>query len=285
MQKPNALIIGLGEVGRPLLELLKQSGEFDVYGFDISEKIMKEFGHPSLPSTIDVMHICYPCHHLEEFVKTTAEYMNRFKPKLTIINSTVEPGTTREIYKLSNRHLAHSPIRGVHKSIENMKADLLFYTKYIGGINSESAKQASHHFQLAGFKTKILHSCSETELAKLFETTSRAMLIAWYQEMHRISKFFDADFDDIVDFLEDTHRIRFDRPVLFPGIIGGHCLIPNAELLLKAYDSQFIELILESNEKRKREIEEKTVSEEVEKIRKRYENLENWLLKLSGKNE
>ena len=285
MRKSNVLVVGLGEVGFTLFELVKQSRRFEVYGFDINEKKMKEIGQATLPSTIDIIHICYPCFAPEEFVKVTAEYMSRFKPKLTIINSTVVPGTTKKICKLSNRLVAHSPIRGVHKSVESMKRDLLFYTKYIGGIDEESARLASKHFKLAGFKTKVLHSCSETELAKLFETTSRAMLIAWYQEMHRISKLFDADFDEVVDFLEDTHRIRLDRPLLFPGIIGGHCLIPNAELLLKAYNSQFIKLILESNEKRKKEIKDKKVFEEIEKIRKRYENLENWLLKLSGKNE
>lgn len=285
MRRPNVLVVGLGEVGLALFELLKQSRKFEVYGLDINEKKMREIGQAGLPSTISIMHICYPCFDPEEFVKITAQYMNRFEPQLTIINSTVVPGTTEKIYKLSNCRVVHSPIRGVHKSVESMKRDLLFWTKYIGGTNTESAKLASKHFKLAGFKTKVLHNCLETELAKLFETTSRAMLIAWYQEMHRISKFFDADFDEVVDFLEDTHRIRFDRPVLFPGIIGGHCLIPNAKLLLKAYCSQFIKLVLESNEKRKKEIKEKTVSEEVEKIRKRYENLENWLLKLSGKNE
>ncbi len=40
--------------------------------------------------------------------------------------------------------------------------------------------------------------------------------------MHRISRQFDADFDDVVDFIEDTHSVRFDRPIMFPGVIGGH---------------------------------------------------------------
>jgi len=29
-------------------------------------------------------------------------------------------------------------------------------------------------------------------------------MIACFQEMHRISKRFGADFDEVVDFLEDT---------------------------------------------------------------------------------
>jgi hypothetical protein len=92
--------------------------------------------------------------------------------------------------------------------------------------------------------------------------------------MHRISKSFEANFDDIVDFLEDTHRVRLDRPIMFPGFIGGHCLIPNAELLLQSYDSEFLRLILKSNQKRKEELKDKTVQKEAEKIAKRAEALE-----------
>jgi hypothetical protein len=83
----------------------------------------------------------------------------------------------------------------------------------------------------------------------------------------------------VVDFLEDTNRVRLDRPVMFPGVIGGHCIIPNVELLLQSYDSEFLRLILESNEKRKREIKDQNVSEEVEKVRKRAEALQEELMK------
>jgi hypothetical protein len=91
--------------------------------------------------------------------------------------------------------------------------------------------------------------------------------------MQRISRHFGAEFDDVVDFIEDTHRVRFDRPVMFPGVIGGHCLIPNVELLLESYDSEFLKLILKSNEKRKEEIKEKSVLSEVEKVKKKSGSL------------
>jgi len=68
--------------------------------------------------------------------------------------------------------------------------------------------------------------------------------------------------------------VRFDRPVMFPGVIGGHCLIPNAELLLSAYDSKFLRLILESNEKRKVEIKDAATKKEIDKVAKRVAALE-----------
>jgi len=99
-------------------------------------------------------------------------------------------------------------------------------------------------------------------------------MIVCFQEMHRITSQFDANFDNVVDFLEDDHRVRFDRSIHFPDVIGGHCLIPNTELLLKSYNSEFLRLILESNEKRKEEIKDTSVRREVKKIRKRVEALE-----------
>jgi UDP-N-acetyl-D-mannosaminuronate dehydrogenase len=148
------------------------------------------------------------------------------------------------------------------------------WTKYVGGTDKKAAEAANKHFRKAGLKVKILKSCAETELAKLFETTYRAWMIACFQEMHRISRTLGADFDDVVDFLEDTHRVRLDRPIMFPGIIGGHCLIPNTELLLQVYDSDFLRLILDSNKKRKEEIRNKAIQKEAQKIATRVDKIE-----------
>jgi UDP-N-acetyl-D-mannosaminuronate dehydrogenase len=283
MAKEKVLVVGLGEVGRPLFELLKERGKFEVYGFDLDAEKMRDIGQYKdiLPFAVDVMHVCIPCVDKEDFVKCVVDYVGRFMPKLVIVNSTVAPGTTFEIYKrLGGACLVvHSPVRGVHKSLDYMKWELKRWTKYVGGVNKESAEKAKEHFEKLGLKTKVLKGCLETELAKLFETTYRAWMIACFQEMHRISRHFGADFDGVADFIEDTHLVRLDRPVMFPGVIGGHCIIPNTKLLLKAYDSEFLRLILKSNKKRKKEIMNEEIRGDVEKIKKRMENLESELLK------
>lgn len=281
MVKPTVLVIGLGEVGWSLFELLQQSKKFEAYCWDIDKKKTQDIQQDNLPKEVDILYICYRCINQEKFVNTTADYMKQFKPKLTIIHSTVPPGTTKKIHELmGGGHVVHSPIRGMHYSRETMKRDLLFWTKYIGGVDSESAEMASKHFKELGLKTKILKSSTETELAKLFSTTYRAWMIACFQELHRISRSFEADFDQVTDFLDDTHRVRFDRPVHFPGVIGGHCLISNSELLLKSYDSEFINLILKSNEKRKKEIEDTEIGEEADKIRNRVKAFEAEVAKM-----
>jgi len=280
MPREKVLVVGLGEVGRALFELLKESGKFYVYGFDIDEGKMRSIvGDVKLPKVFDVMHVCYPCSDQENFVKVTVDYMRRFKPKLTIIDSTVAPGTTQKIFEETRSLVVHSPVRGMHKSLEAMKRDIMFWSKYVGGATPEAAELAKRHFEELGLRVKVLRSPVETELAKLFETIYRAWMIACFQEMHRISRHFGADFDEVVDMIEDIHRVHFNKPLHYPGVIGGHCLIPNTELLLKVYDSEFLRLILKSNEKRKKEIMSEEIRGEVEKIKKRVENLERELLK------
>ncbi len=277
MAKETVLIVGLGEIGHTLFVLYGEAKDrFEAYGFDLDEAKMRELSQSKdkIPSKVDTLQICLPCGSQEKFVEVTVGYVEEFKPKLIIINSTVPPGTTVKVALRCKCLVAHSPSRGVHKNPEHMVWEMKRWAKYVGGANAAGAKAAQAHFLKLGLRVKVLKSCKETELAKLFETTYRAWMIACYQEMHRISRAFGADFNETVDFLEDTHRLRFDRPVMFPGVIGGHCLIPNTELMLKAYDSEFLRLILDSNEKRKEEIKDKTIKREAEEVAKRAEKLE-----------
>jgi len=279
MVKETVLIVGLGEVGHTLFDLFEETGKFDVYGLDLDKEKMRGIaGGKKPPDKPDFMHVCIPCMEPEKFIRTTKEYMEKFRPKLTIIDSTIPPGTTERIFKKMQMPLAHSPVRGMHKSLETMKRDVRFWKKYVGGVTEESAEEARKHFEKLGLKVKVLKSPAETELAKLFETIFRAWMIASFQEMHRISRHFKADFNEVVDMLEDIHRVDLNKPLHFPDVIGGHCLIPNTEMLLKSYDSEFLRLILRSNEKRKAEIKDKTVKDEVEKVKIRAEKLQKELM-------
>ena len=92
------LIIGLGEVGQALFELFKESRKFDVFGFDLNKEKMRN-AKKQLPKNVDVMHICYSCHDQETFIFTTIKYIKKINPELTIIESTVPPGTTKKIFE------------------------------------------------------------------------------------------------------------------------------------------------------------------------------------------
>ena len=98
------VVVGLGEIGKPLLELVSKHHE--AVGVDLPLPVERIGG-------VGVMHACYPF-GIEDFVGETARYIEIFKPTLTIINSTVGIGTTRAVAKRTGAAVVHSPVRGKH---------------------------------------------------------------------------------------------------------------------------------------------------------------------------
>jgi len=225
------LVIGLGEIGKPLLEII--SNRYDAVGIDRQPV--------EIQGKCDVMHICYPF-QIDDFIGQAVSYINKYKPQLTIVNSTVAPGTTRAIYQATHAPIVHSPVRGKHAK---MKQELLHYVKFIGGIKEEFSRKATKHFQSLGMTTKILSSPEATELAKLTSTSYFALLVVWAQEVERYCNKLDLDYDEIVSIYEE---IMYLPPVkYFPGLIGGHCLMPNIKILKTTFNSQILDAIEHSN--------------------------------------
>ena len=236
-----SVVIGLGEVGKTLLEIIKEKYS-DAIGVDINPVDINE--------EVDVMHVCIPFSN--RFSDITINYINKYKPELTIINSTVIPGTTRKLIEQTGSKIVYSPVKGIHK---RMKDDMLFYTKFIGGLDKHAMEAAKSHFESLGMKAKCFDNPEAVELMKLMETTYYGLLIAWAQETDRIAKKFNSNYDDIMQFVQEVDKRGLPRPKMIPGYIGGHCVIPNIHLLKKLLDSKFFEAILDSNEKRKQELE------------------------------
>jgi UDP-N-acetyl-D-mannosaminuronate dehydrogenase len=271
------LVVGLGEIGSTVFSILKNSKQFTVYGIDVDKKKMDE-NNAQEPQTsqIDVLQICVPVPDKNKFIQIAKSYIEKYQPTLTIINSTLPVGTTMALYKQCGGLIAHSPCRGVHKNREYMVKEFCRWPKYVGGATPEAGKAAEQHFIEAGLKTKLLANCTDTEFAKLFETTYRTWMIVFFQKMHRLARKYNAanpdlniSFDQTVDFIEDTHRQRHDRPVMFPDVIGGHCLLPNSKLLLSEFEPEMLKLILESNELEAEEMKDPQIVAQSKKVAKR----------------
>lgn len=228
----SVLVIGLGEIGKPLLEII--SSHYKVIGIDIEPV---EFN-----GECEFMHICYPF-QITDFIGQSVAYIKKYRPKMTVINSTVAPGTTRAIYQETKSPIVHSPVRGKHI---RMKQELLHYAKFIGGINEEFSQEVADHFGSLGMKTKILSSPEASELAKLTETTYFGLLIAWAQEVERYCDQLSLDYDEIVSYYDE---IGYLPPVrYFPGVIGGHCVMPNIKILQGVFRSEVLKAIDDSNQ-------------------------------------
>jgi len=235
------VVVGLGEVGKPLFELV--SRHHRTVGVDIApptEDIEQ----------VNVLHVCYPF-QIRDFVGETARYINRFNPKVTIINSTVAVGTTRLVAECTGAAVVNSPVRGKHA---RMLEELQQYTKFVGAITAAAGEQAAKHFESLGLRTKILSTPEATELAKLTETTYFGLMIAWAQEIERYCEKTGASYEEVVSFYDE---IKFFPSVkYFPGVIGGHCVMPNIEILRKFTKSELLEAIQISNQM-KVELEER----------------------------
>jgi UDP-N-acetyl-D-mannosaminuronate dehydrogenase len=229
------MVIGLGEIGKPLMEVI--SRQHETVGIDITP--------PAEPlGEIDVMHICYPF-KIKDFTGETTRYIQRFNPRLTVINSTVSIGTTRAIAERTGASVVNSPVRGKHT---RMAADLLRYDKLVGGVDAASAERAAQHFQSVGMKTRVLSSPEATELAKLTETTYFGLIIAWAQEVERYCDQLGLNYDEIVSIYDE---VPFFPPVkYFPGVIGGHCVMSNIEILSHVNHSDILKAIESSNKQK-----------------------------------
>ncbi len=127
-----------------------------------------------------------------------------------------------------------------------MKDDLLRYTKFLGGTDTESCRKAEAHFQSLGMKTRVVASPETAEIAKLSETTYFGLLIAWAQEIERYSDRWNVRYDEVVGFYEEIAYLPLVKYT--PGIIGGHCVIPNIEILRTVLDSDLLDSIKKSND-------------------------------------
>jgi UDP-N-acetyl-D-mannosaminuronate dehydrogenase len=228
-------VIGLGEVGRPLYELIEQTtGE--VVGIDVTPVDLPA------PGTVSVMHVCIPF-EIDDFVGETARYFDLLRPELTVINSTVAVGTTREVHERIDSSIVHSPIRGKHA---RMLQELTRYDKFIGPIDGAAGTLAKRHFESLGMTTRVLSSPEATELAKLTETTYFGILIAWAQEVERYCDRFGLEYDEVVAIYEE---VGYLPPVkFFPGVIGGHCVMSNIELLKEIDETPFLQALQWSND-------------------------------------
>jgi UDP-N-acetyl-D-mannosaminuronate dehydrogenase len=239
-QRGKTLVVGLGEVGGALAEVL-----------DRDERVLRLDIQPvEINEPIDIMHICIPFKVQADFEAAAVEYIRRFSPALTIINSTIMPGTTRSIAEKSGAALAYSPVRGKHV---RMQQDMLHYCKFVAAIEHQDAERAESHFQAAGMKTRIVNKVETLEVAKLAETTYFGVCIAYAQELNRYCERVGGNYEEAISFFEEVGFLP-PQPY-FPGFIGGHCVIPNIKILLDLAPSAMLEAILDSNERRGHEIE------------------------------
>jgi UDP-N-acetyl-D-mannosaminuronate dehydrogenase len=236
------VVIGLGEVGRPLHDLLSEAHKPTV-GVDKAEVSVNE--------KVYIMHLCYPFDETEHFVQIALDYTAKYKPGVIVINSTVAPGTTTKLEERAGVNCVYSPVRGKHP---RMHDELRRYQKFVAGSSGESVETVVNHFMAAGIPTAKMSKPETLELAKLFETTYFGLLIAWAQDMDRFAKSCGSDYLEAAKFFGEIDYLP--RQIFLPGFIGGHCVMPNIGILTTVAKSPLLSAIEEMNARKAQESSE-----------------------------
>lgn len=225
------VVVGLGEIGNPILKLVSKSATS--VGYDINEQLMdkKKFEKYRNHKT-RFMHICIP--FTVKFIGTVISLAKKFRPSCIIVHSTVSPGATSKLQSLLTIPVIYSATRGVHK---RMLYDLKRYTKFYAIEKNAPRRQwaLSEYSKLmkkSSVKTRKMSNPITLELAKIIVDTSYyGWLINYAQLSNMIAIKHKVNYDEMWSFADEIHKFLGNRPKMFPGFIGGHCVIPNLDLI------------------------------------------------------
>jgi len=219
---------GLGEVGRALATLLKKKHK--VY-------ILDKHGRPDAEK-VDFLHVAIPYgKDFENWVKIETDF---YKPRYTVIHSTVPVGTTR----LIGGKIAHSPIRGQHN---DKRYGFWKFIKYVGALDKRTQAAVTEHLAGVGLTVSGGWKPEETELAKLLCLSRYLNDLAFMETASRLCKRFRARRDVVTDWTMTYNmgyaKSKWIRPLLdFPeGRVGGHCVIPVSRMLVEQTENEWLD--------------------------------------------
>ena len=192
------------------------------------------------------MNICIP--YSQDFIKIVKNYITCFKPNLTIIHSTILPGTTKKIDK---HNIVYSPVVGKHPDLFK---SLKTFTKFIGADSKHSLKLAKKHFSDIKIKYKVLKNTKTVETSKILSTLYYGMCISFHNDVDILCRNNNLPFEQVMTDWNTEYNKGYGlmgksnviRPVLKSpkGKIGGHCIIENAEMIKDYFNSDIIDYVL-----------------------------------------
>ncbi len=225
------IVAGLGEIGIPISQLISKGTK--VSGFDINPKLVNKKQNKKYESLqTRFLHVCIPFN--KKFEKNIISLYKRFKPQGIVIHSTISPGTTKKLQSKLPIPVMYSATRGIHR---RMLYDLKRYTKFFA-IESKAPKakwaieEYSKLLKKCKVKSKQMSNPHTLELAKIVVDTSYyGWLINYAQISKMIADKFKVNYDEMWTFSDEIQKFVGNRPKMFPGFIGGHCVIDNLTLM------------------------------------------------------
>ena len=221
------VVLGMGEVGSTMFNLLVSRG-FDSVGIDIDASRSRNHDTDVSHADIIMLHVCIPG-DISEFVSVVCAEIKRY-PNLeaVLIHSTVRPGTAAKLQDMVSIPVISAPTRGVHR---RFLRDMKRYTKFLASdvdVPDDTCDAIKDRFK----KIRWMSGTSTLEYAKILtDTTYYGWLINYAQLTKMICDAEDIDYDEMWTFADEIQDILGNRPKMYPGVIGGHCVIPNLSLI------------------------------------------------------
>ena len=237
------LIVGFGDVGSALHKIIKNSGICGKSGLQIFDPHLE---YRTNIYDYDVIHICIP--YNDKFKRNFLTIVEQFNSKVVIIESTVSIDCFENIDLYKDRLWIYSPVRGTHP---DMVYGLRHFVKFGAPIISKQLNDINTftimYYDELGINFDIKTDYKALILGKLLSTSWYGMLIAFCNNIKQICEKNDISFEEsyynwmLTDEIGQNYTKCGDgraksskiinRPVMTPGKIGGHCVIPNIELL------------------------------------------------------
>ena len=216
-EKPQVGIVGYGYVGQAMEKFF--AGHAEVWVADVREFVHDhkvDIGH--INECCSVAFVCVPTPQSPDGqadISAVTEVVHQLETPLIVLKSTVPPGTTDALKRVTGKPLVFSP-EYVGESAYFTPAPYDFHQEvartpwFTFGGSPEDTKVCVHLFTpIAGpVKRYIQTTALEAELAKYMENSFYATKIAFCHEMAGVCEAFGADYTEVRELWLADPRIN-----------------------------------------------------------------------------
>lgn len=232
----NSLIIGQGEIGRAVKEVISGYDKVDTYDIIQEEPL-------TFDTSTDILHICFP--YTDDFIDQVRKYVKDVKPWHVVIWSTVPIGTTGEI-----KGAVHTPVEGRHPNIARSIRDSV---RWIGTEDETEGRFIELYFKNMMLRPRLIDDSLFTEALKLLSTTEYGVNIEFARYKKHVADSIGMDFELAKEWNRDYNKLyrnigmaeKFQKYILDAptGPKGGHCVTANAQILQEQYPNDLVKIV------------------------------------------